>query len=115
MTKYWYTATTRDGTRNTLYTETYDAAIEHDLEQGIAGSLICSVTASREAPSEGELRHRALALGAFRICTRAPGFTPVGKIYETDSIPPGLEPVWVGGSLDEPQTCALVVYIQPIV
>ena len=115
MTKYWYAGTTKDETRATLYAETYDAAIEHDLEQGLAGSLIRSVTASRDVPTDEEQRHRALALGAFRICTRAPGFTPVGKIYETNSIPRGLETVWIGGSLDEPQTCALIVYIQPIV
>jgi len=38
--KYWYTATTQNGNRVTLYVETYDAAIEHDLQQAPAGSLI---------------------------------------------------------------------------
>jgi hypothetical protein len=109
MTKYWYTATTKDGKPVTLYVETYDDAIEHDLEQGPARSLIHSVWHG-EPPTEESARHRALALGAFRLHVRAPGFTPIGEIYEAESIPLKLKGVWSGGTLREPQTCAVVVF-----
>jgi hypothetical protein len=109
MTKYWYTATTKDGKPVTLYVETYDAAIEHDLEQGPASSLIHSVWHG-DAPAEEDQRHHALALGAFRLHVRAPGFTPIGEIYEAESIPPRLGHSWSGGTLGESQTCATVVY-----
>ena len=114
MTKYWYAATTKDGKRVTLYVETYDAAIEHDLEQAPSGSLIYWA-AFHEIPTDEEQRHRALARGAFMRHTKAPGFMPVEKIYETDSIPKGLEDFWAGGTVKEPQTCAVVVYEQPVV
>jgi hypothetical protein len=109
MTKYWYTATTKNGKRVTLYVETYDAAIEHDLERGPSSSLIDFVVHG-DVPADDQQRHYALALGAFRLHVTAPGFTPVGKIYEAESIPSGLKGVWAGGTLKEPQTCAVVVY-----
>ena len=108
MTKYWYTATTKDGKPVTLYVETYDAAIEHDLDQGPASSLIHLVWHG-DVPAEEEERHYALALGAFSLHVRAPGFTHIGKVYEAESIPPGLGSSWSGGTLREPQTCAAVV------
>jgi len=114
VTKYWYAATTKDGKPITLYVETYDAAIEHDLEQAPASSLIYWVFL-HDVPTDDEQRHYALALGAFRRHTMAPGFTPVGKIYETDAIPKGLESSWVGGTIKEPETCAVIVYEQPVV
>ena len=114
MTKYWYAATTKHGKRVTLYVETYDSAIEHDLQQAPSGSLIYWAF-SHDVPADEEQRHRALARGAFMRHTKAPGFTPVGKIYETDSIPKGLEGSWGGGTVKEPQTCAVVVYEQPVV
>ena len=114
MTKYWYTATTKHGKPVTLYVETYDAAIEHDLEQGPARSLIHSVLLG-DVPLGEEERHYALALGAFRLHVRAPGYTPVEKIYEAESIPKGLKGTWSGGALNDPQTCAVVVYDDPVV
>jgi len=109
MTKYWYTATTKDGKPVTLYVETYDAAIEHDLEQGVARSLIHSVW-DGAAPSDETERHRCLARGAFMLHVMAPGFTPIGKIYEAESIPQRLKGTWSGGTLKDPQTCATVVF-----
>jgi hypothetical protein len=109
MTKYWYAATTKDGKPVTLYVETYDAAVEHDLEQGPTSSLIHLVSVG-DIPVSEEERHYALALGAFNLHVRAPGFTPVGKVYEAESIPTNLEGVWSGGTLQEPQTCAVIVY-----
>ena len=109
MTKYWYTATTKDGKPVALYVETYEAAIKHDLDQGQARSLIHSVWHG-DIPADEHVRHHALALGAFKLHVRAPGFTPIGEIYEAESIPPGLGHSWTGGTLREPQTCAVVVY-----
>jgi hypothetical protein len=102
MTKYWCTATTKNGKPVTLYVETYDAAIEHDLEQGPASSLIHSVLHGDIPPDEAQ-RHYALALGAFRIHVRAPGFSALGKIYEAESIPAGLEGFWSGGTFKDGQ------------
>jgi hypothetical protein len=111
MTKYWYAASTKDEKPVTLYVETYAAAIEHDLEQGPTRSLIHSVW-DGDAPGDEEQRHYLLALGAFRLHVRAPGFTPIGKVYEAESIPPSLGSCWSGGTLSEPHTCAVVVYEQ---
>ena len=105
-------ATKRNGKPITLYVETYDAAIEHDLAQGEVGSLIRYATGGGVPGDEAE-RHCALALGAFMRRTREPALEPVGKIYETDSIPKGLESFWSGGSVKD-QTCAVVVYEQPV-
>src|SRR5439155_18913279 len=44
MTKYWVAATADSERRITVFTETYDAAIDHDLEQAPVGSLIHCVT-----------------------------------------------------------------------
>ncbi len=112
MVKYWYAATTKDGKPVTLYVETYDAAIEHDIEQAPSSSLIYWAS-SHTIPADEERRHHALALGAFRRLTVAPGYTPVAKMYETDSIPKGLEDSWVGGNIKGPSVCAVVVYEQP--
>jgi hypothetical protein len=112
MTKYWTTTTTRDAQPVTLYVETSDSAVEHDLEQAPSGSLIHAVIVGA-VPTDPIQQHYALAAGAFHIHCRAPGLTQHGKIAETDAIPKGLEGFWTGGSLTPPQTCAAVVYEQP--
>jgi len=85
MTKYWVAATA-DGERPiTVFTETYDAAIEHDLEQAPVGSLIHCVTDA--TPATEQERHYALALGVLTRHIAARQLAPITKIYETDSIP----------------------------
>jgi hypothetical protein len=113
MIKYWCAATTKEGKPVKLYVETYDAAIDHDVEQAPSCSLIYWAS-GHSIPTDEEQRHHALALGAFRRHTMAEGYTPVGEIYETDSIPKGLEDSWVGGTVKEPAVCAVIVYEQPI-
>jgi hypothetical protein len=112
MTKYWYTATSQNGKRLTLYVETYDAAIEHDLQQAPAGSLIHCVTDA--APASEQDRHAALALGAFTRHVAARGLAPITKIYEADSIPKSLDSFWLGG-FKEPQTCTVIVFEKPVI
>jgi len=104
-------ATKRNGKPVTMYVETYDEAIEYDLAQGEVGSLIHY--ANGGVPLVENRKHYVLALGAFMRRTRDPALEPVGKICETDFIPKGLESFWSGGSVKD-QTCAVVVFEQPI-
>jgi hypothetical protein len=115
MTKYWVIGTKKNGEPVNLYVETNDAAVEHDLEQAPSGSLIFGYAVGGFIPVNDVDKHLALAHGAFSLHVRAPEFTSAGKIYETDSIPKGLEGFWCGGTLKEPHTCAVVIYEQPCV
>ena len=112
MTKYWVAATADSGRPITVLTETYDAAIEHDLEQAPVGFLIHCVTDAM--PATEQERHYALALGALTRHVAALLLAPITKIYETDSIPKGLESFWLGG-FKQPETCTVIVFEQPVI
>ena len=112
MNKFWVAATADRDKRLNLFVETYAAAIEQDLQQAPAGSLIHCVADAAPATEEGQ--HYALALGALTRHAAARQLKPVTEIYETDSIPKRLESFWLGG-FKEPQTCTVIVFEQTVI
>ena len=52
-------------------------------------------------------------IGALTRHVAARQLAPITKIYETDSIPKGLEGFWLGGS-KQPGTCTAIVFEKPV-